>query len=110
MTVRTLTYAVRPGDGWIRIANLHAVTLARLLAENPGATTSTPLSVGRTVNVPAPVACWSCHNWDGARSDGSHGDCHLNPPYTTRSVPGQPREREYPTTIATDWCSHWTRT
>ena len=46
------TYVVVLGDGWMRIANKHNVTLAELLGAN-AATVSTFLMVGQTICVPA---------------------------------------------------------
>ncbi len=46
------TYTVALGDGWLRIANAHSVTLDELLASN-AANVSTFLLVGATICVPA---------------------------------------------------------
>ena len=46
------TYNVALGDGWLRIANAHGVTLNELLASN-AANVSTFLMVGATICVPA---------------------------------------------------------
>ena len=46
------TYTVVLGDGWLRIANAHSVTLDELLASN-NANVSTFLLVGATICVPA---------------------------------------------------------
>jgi LysM repeat protein len=46
------TYTVVLGDGWLRIANAHGVTLNELLASN-AANVSTFLMVGATICVPA---------------------------------------------------------
>ena len=46
------TYTVALGDGWLRIADAHGVTLADLLASN-AANVSTFLMVGATICVPA---------------------------------------------------------
>ncbi len=46
------TYVVVLGDGWMKIANKHNITLAELLAAN-AATTATFLMVGETICVPA---------------------------------------------------------
>jgi LysM repeat protein len=47
-------YRVRPGDFWIRIAQLHRLTLRQLLAAN-NARTTTPIYPGRTVCLPPGV-------------------------------------------------------
>lgn len=109
--MRALRHTVVAGDFWLRIAGQYGVTLGRLLTEN-GATASTPLYVGRTVLVPPPTACWSCANWVPPvdRLVDPTGECHRYPPRTIAHVPGETvPAREWPGTLAEDWCREWTR-
>jgi len=54
-TPPTHAYVVRQGDGgWWKLAHGQGVTLAQLLAANH-ATTATPLRVGQTIRMPAPI-------------------------------------------------------